>query len=256
MRLDGTPNTTPLDDASGRCLRINIRMFIASLLRTLRVVIALVILTGSQCILSVEGTDPYPSEFYEQSSAAERPSMPWFGAGLTTTTPEAQRRNHTRADQGVLVTRVYPNTTASEMGVQAGDLIVNVNGSNITGARVAGGSIGRLSSGDEIQVNIIRDGVEQKLNGTMRTAAESYISGMTPKQRLAYFREKREERLMERMLVHISKQGRKGLREKLIASDQRRAAVDKVRDNPLLIKNRDHKHFSIEFSYEFDSDEM
>lgn len=67
--------------------------------------------------------------------------------------------------EGVLVGQVFPNTSFSEMGAEAGDIILQVNTHPIRGFAELRRAGSELWGGDPISVTLWRDGKEKKLKG-------------------------------------------------------------------------------------------
>lgn len=69
--------------------------------------------------------------------------------------------------QGTMVTRVWPGTAADNMGLRPGDVIINVNGTDINSRRDVRTTVIDHNAGDEAKVVILRNGVEPTtLHGT------------------------------------------------------------------------------------------
>ena len=65
---------------------------------------------------------------------------PMLGVQMTNTNARVQRQQNLNPGQGILVRNVYSDTAADQLGVQSGDVILDINGSNI-------GSMSDLRSG-------------------------------------------------------------------------------------------------------------
>ena len=62
--------------------------------------------------------------------------------------------------QGAVITQVVPESPAETAGLQAGDVIVGVNGETVRNAADLRNKIGLLRVGDRVELNLIRDGAE------------------------------------------------------------------------------------------------
>jgi serine protease DegQ len=69
--------------------------------------------------------------------------------------------------QGALVQEVFPDSPAETAGIEAGDVIVAVDGKNISGAGDLRTTIGLKRSGEEIQLELLRNGKQRKLRATL-----------------------------------------------------------------------------------------
>ena len=67
--------------------------------------------------------------------------------------------------EGVRVAAVMPGGTAAAIGLQAGDVIVEVGGTAVTGQEVVTGYVGSLNVGDPVSLLVKRDGRTLELTG-------------------------------------------------------------------------------------------
>lgn len=67
--------------------------------------------------------------------------------------------------EGVLVTTVRDNSSASKAGAKAGDVITSLNGGTVTSAADLRRRVQRLESGDEFTLGIVRDRKPMTLKG-------------------------------------------------------------------------------------------
>ncbi|MEM9847218.1 MAG: trypsin-like peptidase domain-containing protein [Bacteroidota bacterium] len=74
--------------------------------------------------------------------------------------------------EGVLVQRVRPNTTASEAGIRAGDVITGVNGYSVKTMPELQEQIARFRPGDIISLDYIREGVPYRKGNVELKALE------------------------------------------------------------------------------------
>lgn len=88
-----------------------------------------------------------------------RPSRGWLGLGLQPSENDAQ--------QGAIVREVYPNTPASEAGLQSGDLITTFDGKSIEDIDAFIRLVGTYRAGDTVSLDIIRDRKEERLSITL-----------------------------------------------------------------------------------------
>ena len=69
--------------------------------------------------------------------------------------------------QGALVREVYPNTPASEAGLQSGDIITTFDDQNIEDIDAFIRLVGSYRAGDTVSLNIIRGRKEKRLSVTL-----------------------------------------------------------------------------------------
>lgn len=83
--------------------------------------------------------------------------------------PAVAQRFGITATAGAFVQNVQPNTGASEAGLQAGDVIISVDGRRIRTAADVGQAVRAKSAGDTIEVEIERNGEAQTVTATLGT---------------------------------------------------------------------------------------
>jgi serine protease Do len=83
------------------------------------------------------------------------------------------------SDRGTLVARVEPNQPAEKAGIKQGDVIVRVNGKEITPEQTLSYIVANVAPGTRIPVELIRDGKRQTVNVT--------VAARPPEEQLAQF---------------------------------------------------------------------
>ena len=83
------------------------------------------------------------------------------------------------SDRGTLVARVEPNQPAEKAGIKQGDVIVRVNGKEITPEQTLSYIVANVALGTRIPVELIRDGKRQTVNVT--------VAARPPEEQLAQF---------------------------------------------------------------------
>lgn len=89
-------------------------------------------------------------------------------------TPELAQAFGLEQSKGVVVARVEPKSAADKAGMVAGDVIVRVNGEEISRSSDVRNKIGLIRVGDAIQLEVIRNGKLKRL--TARIAAQKVTS--------------------------------------------------------------------------------
>ncbi len=74
-------------------------------------------------------------------------------------------------DKGLPVLHVIPGSTAAAMGIQVGDLITSVNGTNMTRVADLQTLMPTLKIGDAISIDVQRGAEKKTLSGSMQRAA-------------------------------------------------------------------------------------
>jgi S1-C subfamily serine protease len=75
-------------------------------------------------------------------------------------------------ETGALIAAVVPGSPADEAGIQAGDLIVGVNGDPVTSFGDLGVIIRREEPGDTLDLTVSRNGDDQTLTATLGSTAD------------------------------------------------------------------------------------
>jgi len=65
-----------------------------------------------------------------------------------------------KSSKGVIVTKVIPNSPADNAGLNAGDIIIEIDGYKINNERTVFGVFQEFRSGQEINVKLMRDNSE------------------------------------------------------------------------------------------------
>src|SRR5688572_13165556 len=93
----------------------------------------------------------------------QRPSRGYLGVGLQPLEESIAESLSLPKDRGELVRSVVPGEPAARAGVQQGDVIVRVNGREVTPEETVSYIIANTSVGTRVPVEIIRDGRRQTL---------------------------------------------------------------------------------------------
>jgi serine protease Do len=102
--------------------------------------------------------DAFPPSFESLLGASSQ-----LGISVDELSPQLSEYFGTK--EGVLVTTVRENSTASRAGVKAGDVITSLNGGTVTTAADLRRRAQRLESGDEFTLAIVRDRKPMALKG-------------------------------------------------------------------------------------------
>jgi Do/DeqQ family serine protease len=106
----------------------------------------------------------------ESALTGRRLERPWLGARLETVTRELADELKLGRVAGALVARLQDNSPAAEAGLQAGDVIVGVDGHDVDDAR---GVIYRLTTrgiGNRAELDVVRKGRRAKVEVALRAA--------------------------------------------------------------------------------------
>lgn len=82
----------------------------------------------------------------------------WLGIEIQPMTQQVAQSLGLRNIQGLLVAGLYRNSPAHIAGLQPGDIIIAINGAPITNTQISKNQIARYMPGDQVQVDLIRNG--------------------------------------------------------------------------------------------------
>ena len=91
----------------------------------------------------------------------------YMGVGTQPITPELQQQYGLSRSSGLLIAQVAPNSPAAAAGLQQGDIIVKVNGEDITDSVALVTLVRGMKPGDQVQLTIDRNGQEQTVTVTL-----------------------------------------------------------------------------------------
>ena len=97
-----------------------------------------------------------------------------IGVMIQDLTPDLAEALDLEVGHGAIVSRVESGSPAEDAGVQAGDVIVAVNGARVEGSRDLRNAIGMIRVGEEVEVEVQREGGRTRLDvrvGGARTSA-------------------------------------------------------------------------------------
>ena len=90
-----------------------------------------------------------------------------LGVGVVTVDASVAEQNNLPVDHGVLIASVTPTGPASEAGLQAGDVILQIDNTPITSVQSLGDALLSKSPGDTVAVTINRGGKQLTVNVTL-----------------------------------------------------------------------------------------
>ncbi len=104
-----------------------------------------------------------------------RVQHPYLGIQMVTLTPEVKQNINNspesdltvNEDRGVLIARVMPNSPAARAGLRSGDVLTQINGQSIKDADAVQQAVENTKVGDNLQVELRRNG--QSVNLTVQT---------------------------------------------------------------------------------------
>lgn len=131
-----------------------------------------VIRGGQAMTLSAAFVDP---------KAAERSGRAALGVRIQAMSEDLKEAFGAQGGNGVLISQVAKNSAAYEAGMKAGDVITGLAGNGIAGIRDIHRILADYAPGDRIDVTLLRDRQQQKLNLALGSApAEKHAKFMHP----------------------------------------------------------------------------
>lgn len=110
-----------------------------------------------------------------------------LGVGVRDLTPDLAAALDVSAMQGAVITEIAPLSVADDAGLRAGDVIIAVDATQITGARQLRNLIGAMRPGTQITMRVVRDGSDivvpvtlGRQNGMIVDNVENIPGGTSP----------------------------------------------------------------------------
>ena len=91
----------------------------------------------------------------------------FLGVALTDLTPELRTHFGVPDDSGVMVAKVEPGSPAEKAGIKVGDILTRVDGGAIKSSWDATGKIRKLDDGQQVPIEIWRNGKAQNVTATI-----------------------------------------------------------------------------------------
>jgi serine protease Do len=92
---------------------------------------------------------------------------PWLGVQVTTVTSTIQHYYNLSVNAGALITSVTSGSPASKAGLRAGDIIIKIDGEDISTAAELSSAIGSHQIGDQVEIVYYRGSVQNVANATL-----------------------------------------------------------------------------------------
>jgi S1-C subfamily serine protease len=89
---------------------------------------------------------------------AQPGGKPFMGVTVDTVTTPLRKQYKLKANQGLLVLKVFPNSSAQAAGIRVNDVIVQLDDSTIRATPQFVALVQRHKAGDTVQLTLYRDG--------------------------------------------------------------------------------------------------
>jgi Do/DeqQ family serine protease len=90
-----------------------------------------------------------------------------LGVNIFTITPDIAEAYGVKEQKGALVSQVLPDSAAEKAGIQAGDIIVSVDGKPVVSGNELRNAVGLKRSGEKVTVELLRDGKKQRVTANL-----------------------------------------------------------------------------------------
>lgn len=86
--------------------------------------------------------------------------------------------------KGAFVNQVFPDTAAADAGIEAGDVIVEINGNKVASFGQLRAQIGTMGAGSKVKLGLLRDGKKKTVTVTLGSAEQQTASAQDIDKRL------------------------------------------------------------------------
>ncbi|MBY4679137.1 Do family serine endopeptidase [Marinobacterium arenosum] len=100
----------------------------------------------------------------------------WLGIEIQQLTPQLAESFGLDRMQGLLVAGLFRNSPAHLAGLQPGDIMLSINGNPISNSQLSMNQIAQYKPGDQVEVEILRNGKRQTLGVTIGERPASQLS--------------------------------------------------------------------------------
>jgi serine protease Do/serine protease DegQ len=172
----------------------------------------------------------------------------YLGVQMQDITPELAQAFGIEVQQGAVVTHVVNDSAADDAGLVVGDVITAVDGAQLINADSLRNTIGLMMVGQEVKLDIIRDGKAKTLTAKVKQTRQTEENGSVhPKLAGATFGDIEEDSpyfgRIEGVMVYSVKRGspawNAGLRGEDIVTSVNRRQVANLEQLKPLVKNTD-----------------
>jgi len=171
-----------------------------------------------------------------------------LGVSITDFTKDTAEAYGMKDTDGALVQEIVPGSAAEEAGIEVGDVIVEVDGKQVTGASELRNAVGLKRSGDKVKVKVLREGKEKSFTATLSSiesislgAANDIHPGLEGAE-FATYAGAADSFVSEAVLVNIVEQNSpaamNGLRPNDLITSVNRVRVSSIQDLTAAAKDQ------------------
>ena len=122
----------------------------------------------SACSLQAENPARSPEPMQAKAPEGELRRRAMFGAQLAPVTREVRDRQKLEGNDGVLLEKIFPETSAAAGDFKAGDVVVAIGRVKVTGVPMFLQKIEEARAGDVVTLDVVRDGVTLEKQVTLK----------------------------------------------------------------------------------------
>ena len=108
-----------------------------------------------------------------------------LGVIMQNLTPELSKAFGLNIHNGVVISKVIEGSAAEEAGLEAGDVVVAINGNPIKSASAMRNAVGMLRVGEKMKMEVIRDNHRKTFTAVIKDQEEETVAGKKVHARLA-----------------------------------------------------------------------
>ncbi|MBW1773953.1 MAG: DegQ family serine endoprotease [Deltaproteobacteria bacterium] len=99
----------------------------------------------------------------------------WLGVGIQDLNPELAKYYKMKDRRGVLVSQVYEGDPADKGGIKPGDIILSVDGKNVSSSRELSMTIANAKVGEKARIKILRNGKKDTVSVELAKRSDSDV---------------------------------------------------------------------------------
>lgn len=128
----------------------------------------------------------------------------YLGVGIQPVTSSLAEQFGTKVGRGVIVNNVFPDTPGAKAGLKEGDVILKVQGKDVTTPQQLQGLVEQLPAGKPSDFTIVREGKEQNLSVAVAAMPADYGTTVVADEEDAPKEEKKETAAFDDLGLEVS----------------------------------------------------